>query len=274
MARVLVLLPLGLLLILGGRVRAADERSPTVGVTARIDGLVLPGTELEVTPVTDRLQPVIVRIARTWPHGTAFRYDLEYYGLEAGRFDLKKYLRRKDGSSADDLPVIAIEVRTVLPQGQVLPHDPELQPVPSLGGYWLVLTLAGGAWLVGLLLILLAGRRKRGEATPAAGRPRTLADHLRPLIEGAVTGRLQPAQLAELERSLLVYWERRLNLGDRKPAEAIAELRRHPEAGPLLRQLETWLHRPGPAGGVDVAGLLRPYRDVPAEPVATRAGAC
>ena len=59
----------------------------------------------------------------------------------------------------------------------------------------------------------------------------------------------KPAQLAELERTLLVYWERRLNLRDRKPAEAIAELRRHPEAGPLFQQLEAWLHRPGSAGG-------------------------
>jgi hypothetical protein len=243
-------------------------------VTARIDGLVLPGTELEATPVTDRGQPVLVRVVRVWPHGTAFRYDLEYYGLEAGQFDLKKYLRRKDGSSAADVPAIPIEVRSVLPPGQVLPHDPRPEASPNLGGYWLVLWLAGVVWVLGLVAILFVGRRKKGGAERAAGRPRTLADHLRPLVEGAMAGRLKPAQLAELERTLLAYWERRLNLRDRKPAEAIAALRRHPEAGPLLQQLEAWLHRPTAGGTVDVAGLLRPYQNIPADAVASGAEAC
>jgi hypothetical protein len=48
------------------------------------------------------------------------------------------------------------------------------------------------------------------------------------------------------------------------PAEAIAVMRKHPDAGPLLGQLEAWLHRPGPPDPVDVRALLRPYRDLPA----------
>jgi hypothetical protein len=143
-----------------------------------------------------------------------------------------------------------------------------------LGGYWFVLALAGGVWVLGLVAILFVGRRKKVGVGRETGKPRTLADHLRPLVEGAVAGRLKPAQLAELERTLLAFWERRLNLSDRKPAEAIAELRRHPEAGPLLQQLEAWLHRPGTAGTVDVAGLLKPYQDIPADAVASGAEAC
>jgi hypothetical protein len=80
-----------------------------------------------------------------------------------------------------------------------------------------------------------------------------------------MAGRLAPAQLAELERSLLAYWEWRLNLRDIKPAEAIAKLRGHPDAGPLLQRLEEWLHRPGTADDVDVATLLKPYKDIPAD---------
>jgi hypothetical protein len=267
MARLVLPLSLCLLALAGEQARAEDERSPTVGVTARIDGLVLPGTELEATPVTDRRQPVVVRVVNVWPHGTASRYDLEYYGLEAGKFDLKKYLRRKGRSSAADLPAIPVEIRSVLPPGQILPHDPEPKASPWLGGYGGALVFAGVVWVLGLLAILLLGRRKKKGAERIGARRRTLADHLRPLVEGAVAGKLKPAQLAELERTLLVFWERRLKLRDRKPAEAIAELRRHPEAGPLLQQLEAWLHRPGTAGGVDVAGLLKPYQDVPAEAV-------
>ena len=37
------------------------------------------------------------------------------------------------------------------------------------------------------------------------------------------------------------------------------------EAGALLRELEKWLHKPGPAQDVDVAELLKPYEKLPAE---------
>ena len=57
-------------------------------------------------PLDDRRAPVVLRIVDVYPHGTAFRYDLEYYGLEPGTFDLRDYLRRKDGSSTADLPPI------------------------------------------------------------------------------------------------------------------------------------------------------------------------
>ena len=72
-------------------------------------------------------------------------------------------------------------------------------------------------------------------------------------------------QLAELERVLLVYWEHRLDLRGQKPAQVIASLRSDAQAGPMLRQLEAWLHQPGKAGEVDVAALLEPYRRLPAE---------
>ena len=50
--------------------------------------------------------------------------------------------------------------------------------------------------------------------------------------------------------------------------QAIAVLKGHEEAGPLIRKLEDWLHRPPGdrlAEPVDVAELLRPYRDLPSE---------
>jgi hypothetical protein len=77
-----------------------------------------------------------------------------------------------------------------------------------------------------------------------------------------MAGRLPPAKLAELERALVQYWRRRLNLDDLSPVASIAELRRHPEANPLIRQLETWLHRPGGEQTVDINELLEPYRNV------------
>lgn len=238
---------------------AEDKRQSTVGMPARIDQLVLPGTELEVKPLDDRKLPIVLRIANVFPHGTAFRYDLVYYGLDAGRFDLKDYLRRKDGSTTANLPPLLVEIKTVLPPGQIQPHALETAAGPALGGYRFWLIVGGITWALGLAAILLVGRHRRRTAAHADDRPVTLADRLRPLVEGARAGSLSTTQRAELERLLLSFWERRLGVADAKPQEAFAVMRRDPDAGPLLKQLEDWLHRPQPASDVDVNRLLQPY---------------
>jgi hypothetical protein len=253
---------------------AADEQAPpqprsrsTVGVPARLEQVVLPGPELEVKPIEDRRAPLVVRIAAVYPHGSAFRYDLTYYGLEPGRYELNDALRRKDGSPLGDVPSLPVLVDPVLPPGQIEPHRPPLESSPSLGGYrWLV--IGGGlAWFAGFVAIMLVGRRKRALAEAAAARPLTLADRLRPLVDAAIAGTLGQGQKAELERLLIGYWRRRLGLERAEPARIMAVLCEHEEAGPLLRRLEDWLHRPPgeESGPVDLAALLDPYRSIPTE---------
>jgi hypothetical protein len=241
---------------------AQETRVSTVGLPARAQ-LVLPGSELKVKR-PERKDPLVLRIVSVSPHGAAFRYEFEYYGLEKGTFDLRDYLRRKDGSSTADLRPIPARIESVLPPGQVRPNDLQPAETPRPGGYWLALTVGGALWVLGLLAILFIGRR-RCKTLQAVTRPATVADRLRPLIEGAMAGKLGPDRLAELERGLILFWSRRLGLLDRKPHEALAELRHHPEAGPLLAQLEIWLHRPSPLATIDVAALLEPYRTAPAD---------
>lgn len=260
-----VLATLALAALAGASPWADEPPSPSVGMPARIEQIVLPGTELEAAPLRDRQSPMVVRVVESYPHGTAFRYDLEFYGLEPGRYDLRDSLRRKDGTPADDLPPIPVVVRAVLPPGQVEPNRLEFAKVPWLGGYRLLLGAAGFAWIAGLAAILLVGRRRRIAASAAVARPLTLADRLRPLVESARRGTLGPGERARLERLLIGFWQRRLGLDAAGPAEAIRALKAHPEAGPLLRSLEDWLHRPGGAGAVDVSALLEPYRDLPAD---------
>jgi hypothetical protein len=248
---------------------AAQEPAPlkvtTVGMTGTIENLVLPGPELEPRPHDDRKRPVVIQKLTAYPHGTAFRYDIEYYGLDPGTHNLADYLRRKDGSPATDLPQVVVRVDPVLPPGQVEPNRLEIDRGPRIGGYWLMLIAAGVVWVLGLFAIIawmLAPLFRTGRQMSVA-RPVSLADRLRPLVEGAIAGRLSQPELAGLERGLLAYWRRRLGLEAIEPAEAMERMRRHPDAGPLLRQLEEWLHKPGPRGPVDVAALLRPYRDLP-----------
>jgi hypothetical protein len=231
-------------------------------MTGRLEGVVLPGPKLQARPPA-REDKLVLRVARVYPHGSAFRYDLEYDGLEPGTYDLRELLRPEDGSKGVELPPLPVKVDPVLPPGQVLPNTLDVEEGPRVGGYRTLVIAAVVAWvlvLVGVLLSFFLPRRS-GKAE-AGDKPVSLAERLRPLVEGAVAGTLDRAELARLERALLAYWRKRLRLEASEPGEAIDAMRGHPEAGPLLAQLEAWLHQPGPRDPVDVSALLAPYRDV------------
>ena len=235
-------------------------KQTNIGMNGRIMQLVLPGSELEAVPL-DAQSPLVLRVLATWPHGTEFRYDLEYYALEAGHYDLAKYLKHKDGTPVAGLPEIPVDVEALLPAGQVQPNPLEQTALPHLGGYQKTMIGLGIVWVLGLAAILLLGRKRIAAARERA-RPRTLAEELRPLVEDALAGKLSRSDRARLELRLIEYWRRKLALGERTPQELLVELRAHPQAGALLRSLEDWLHRPDPPQQVDLARLLAPYENV------------
>ena len=236
-----------------------------VGIAGRVEQIVIAGPEVEVVPHEDRKLPIRLRIIAVYPHGSAFRYDLEYQGLQPGTFDLKDYLRRKDGSALSRAPAVPVKVVGTLPPGHVEPNAPTLGDSPVAGGYRLMQIAVGAVWYVGLMAILYYGffRRKPAPASEEAAKPKSLAERLRPLVDGAIAGRLSQPELARLERTLIAYWRRRLQLEKAEPDQAIAALRAHAEAGPLLEQLDAWLHRPGTSASVDPARLLAPYQHLP-----------
>jgi hypothetical protein len=243
----------------------STPRKSSVGMPGKIDQIVLPGNELEAKPIDSREVPLVLRVVAAYPHGSAFRYDLEFYGLEPGTYDLGNYLQRKDGSPAEGLPELPVEIASLLPAGQILPANPAMQPGPPLGGYRLWLILGSLAWLAGLAAIVLARRRAKLAQQQVAAPPLSVAERLRPLVAAAVDGRLSPEGTAEIERLLLSYWRHRLQLDEADPRAAVAALRNHDEAGVLLRQVEAWLHAPDGGGEVDVAALLAPYANLPEE---------
>lgn len=238
----------------------APPAEVAVGMPLRLRQVVLPGPRLEALPWTDRRQDFVVRVLEAYPHGDAFRYDLECVGYAPGDYDLREHLRRVGGAAAPDLPSIAVRIVPSLPPGQIEPHALAHVRSPRLGGYRLLLLVLGLIWLAGLLV--LARRYSRRSARPSAASqpPPSLAERLRPLVERAQQGDLTVAQQAEVERLLLAHWRQRLDLDDAHPAAAIAVLRDHSEAGELLRRLEAWLHDPQAQRDVDLGALLAPYR--------------
>lgn len=240
----------------------SEETAPlVVGMRGEKQEVVLPAPELEVKPLKDG-DPFILRITRVSPHGTAFRYDFSYYALEPRIYNLCSYLQLRDGSPPGKLPVLEVKVVGLLEPGLHTPHPVLPEPVTWVGRYWHLLLAGSLLWLSGLLMLLFWGRKKQLAQGGPQALPRTVADQLRPLILRARNQQLTPGEQAELERTLLAFWRRRLHLDQEKAPQAMAQLRSHPEAGILLNQLELWLHRPGTASQVDVNELLKPYQQI------------
>ena len=256
------LLFVGLLLMTAPALPAQDV---SVGVMARMESVILPGPELEPKPIDSRKTPVVVRFTAVYPHGSDFRYDLEWYGLDPGSYDLKDFLQRKDGKPATGLPALPVKVTSIRPPGQVEPNALVIDPGPRLGGYGTAVVAVAVAWTLGLVAILASFVFPRRRVAVAEAKPVSLADKLSPLVEGAMSGKLSTSELAALERSLMAYWRKKLRLDATEPTVAMDRLRADADAGPLLTQLETWLHRPGTRGAVNVGELLRPYRDLRAD---------
>ncbi len=235
-------------------------------MSTTLEDLILPGSELQPIPLTDSDQPIVVRITNAIPHGDSYRYNLVFYGLDEGNFDLGKYLQRIEGTDA--VPKIPVEITSILKDGRVKPNELSSQQPPTLGGYRTLMIVAAILWAVGLLVLLFAGRRKRESEADAVDNRKSLADELRPMVRSAIEGKLSDDQRSRLERLLLAYWRKRLGVADADPGEAMTVMRNDPGAGELIRNLEDWLHRPDPPKSVDIEKLLEPYKNISDEPVA------
>ncbi len=245
---------------------ADDVRSPTVGAPGRVEGVILSGSELIPRPIIDRRQPVVVRILNAFPHGDSFRYDIQFHGMEPGEYDLTDFLIRLDGSESGELPEVMVEIRSLLPPGQIEPNALSSRWWPGFGGYRTVAILAAVLWGAGLVALIFVGRKKRKQLL-AGEKKQTLAELLKDRLQAASKNELRPDQYAELERLLLSFWRKRLNLNNLPHDEAIRRIRLHEQAGPLMMHLERWMHSPRRDETVDLGNLLEPYENIPVDDV-------
>ena len=241
---------------------STDNRTTTVGYPASYNSVVINGPELVVKPIENRDQELILRIVDSFVHGDGYRYDLEYYGLEPGQYNLADYLQLKNGSVPDNLPNLTVNVTTIKPAGEApIPNALPNRKVGFRTFYLSILLVGSVLWLLGLLAILFWGRGKT-KRNVVSKENQTVADRLRPLISKAVAGELDTREQAELERVLDAFWRKKLRV-EHLPAKQFREkLRTHDEASEMLTQLDSWLHRPGENDSVDVRELLQPYEQM------------
>lgn len=263
--RILCLFAATMLLSAEPEDKSNDRRDPTVGAAGWVSEIILPGSELQGKPLNPDA-PIVVRIQKSFAHGDSFRYDIQFHGLEPGEYDLAKWLERKDGSDAAGLPEIPVKVRSLLPPGQVEPNPLEQGLLPRLGGYRVVAAVVTIAWLAVLLGLIFSGRKKK-QVIAEEIRPKTLAQLLRPRLAAAARNEIQPQQYAELERMLFAFWRKRLGLKSESADSAMAKIKRDETAGPLMKQLESWMHDPDANRDADLAELLKPYENISAEEV-------
>ena len=237
---------------------ADDRLSPSVGAPGLIEEIRLPGPELVGKPIMDK-DALVVRVVEATEAGDGFRYRIMFQGLEPGHYDLSNWLIRKDGSSAVGLPPINVEIKSILPPGQIEPNDLEQGWIPRFGGYRRIAAGAAIAWLL-VFVYLIFPRKKKTIVPPKQAPPQTLADLLNDRIRAALADQADTSKYAELERMLFGMWRKRLGLEQVSIAEAMGRIRRHDTAGPLMLQLEQWMHRRDADPDVDLATLLDPYR--------------
>lgn len=213
-------------------------------------------------PLDDRT-PLILRIENVTaqPDG-GFDYEIHHIGFEPGTYQLSDYLIRPDGSPATELGSASVTVRSILPadhDGALNPYLP--RPFPMFGGYRMLLGGLAALWVAGLAAFAWFGRRRKVVVFEIPSLPApTYAERMLPLVEAAAAGTLGVAGQAQLERLMTGYWRDKLALPEHRMADTLAALKKHPQAGELLRALERWLHRPGGASAAEIQGILEPYR--------------
>jgi hypothetical protein len=251
---------------------AADDQR-VIGIEGDVT-LMLDRGDYQPKPLDDRT-PLILRIENITPaEGGRFSYDFHYIGFEPGTYPLSDYLVLPDGSPAVETAGVMVEVRSVLPpdhDGKLNPHVP--RPFPWFGGYRMMLAGLAALWLLGLFAFYWIGRRRKVvEVVEIQPPPPSYAERMRPLVEAAAMGKLSVTGQAELERLMTGYWREKLSLPERRMADSLGALKRHPDAGALLLALERWLHRPEGASRDEIESLLEPYRH-PSKPAEMEASA-
>ncbi|MFT6379315.1 MAG: hypothetical protein ACJA16_000119 [Akkermansiaceae bacterium] len=245
-----------------------------LGLPATLTDLYIPGSEIEVIPRQNSDSSLVIRILQTKPAADGHRYDLEVYGLDPGTHPLADFLRHANSKAPiQNLPA-TFKVTTQHPL-DTLPKPSDPQPVSpkKLGGYQTLIIVLGTLWLLILLAIIFYRKKQHADFT-AENPPPTLHQKLQALVTTASTGDLTDHERANLERLILGHWKQKLPaLQNLPPAQALVELRKHPDASPLILKLEEWLHSPNPDfSQKDITPLLNPYQQTanPSHPTKIR----
>ena len=245
----------------------ADDNATPRGITGSVT-ISHSGDPLQAKLDQDLSSPLLVRVTDlsgadpTSEH----RYRIDYIGAVAGSFDLRSMITHRDGTPATEIAPIPVKIVSELPEkfGSDL-FIVSAKPLFARSYYRVILGLIAAIWIAIPIFVFVRRAIRNRPAPPAPPPPPapTLADQLRPLVEGAMNQGLSVPDQARLELLLMAFWSERRNFAALQPAEAIEKLRTDPEASTLLLAIERWLHARGgasPQAAQGLSQLLDPYR--------------
>ncbi len=241
--------------------RSADHSAP-LGYPIEISDLYIPGELVEAIPRQDLSGSLVIRILQSKPAEDGYRYDLSVYGLDAGKHDLLEYLHYAATALPVEAESVPIEITVRHPLDQLpAPTELEARAFGRLGGYTALMTVLVVLWVIGLLVLIFYRKRQPASGDDGERQP-TLHEKLLVLVTAASQGQLDEAEQARLERLLIGHWRQELPEIDELPAaQAIARLRSHEAASPLILKLEQWLHAPvSDVSQSQIEPLLEPFR--------------
>jgi hypothetical protein len=224
---------------------SAENQQAPMGLPTRFTDIFIAGEKVEPIPRTDSSSSLVIRILAIKPASEGFRYDMEVYGLDAGTYSLGDYLRfTKNLQPAKELQT-TLEITTqhpsdVLPKPQPLEHTgPE-----NLSHYRSFIWIFSVVWAL-VLVCILVYRKPAAKNLAAEIQLESTHEKLQKLVLATAHGELDLTQKSTLERLIIGHWKKQVPGLDVLPtAEAISQLRTHPEASPLVLKIEHWLHAP------------------------------
>jgi hypothetical protein len=241
---------------------------PSVGAEA-LCFLTLERGDIKASPPTDNA-PLVARIQSIQPvDSEKFLYQVSYFGLEKGTFNLTDYLCTPDGRRLRQ-PILPVHVSSHVPDSaDYVIQNLRLSDHPKPPPYTALLSLSAFVWVAAGLWMFLPRRKKPAPPPPTipieeAVKARTLEDLLRPLVEKAANKSITAEEKARMEQILFQYWGALLRLDHLNSVEQLRRILDHEEAGALLRTVEQWLYQPdSEIPPEEINKILKPYMDLP-----------
>ena len=234
---------------------AGAEDIGNVGMVKRFK-VTLPG-ELLVAVKVDEKAPAMVRII-SWNKGSeGYSYDLEFIGLEPGKYNLMDYLRKASTLEAVDLPEYSLEVDTVLSEdfkGELLDFQNSVETLTPW--YKRLNTVLIILWGILLPVIILVGRKKKKIEEVEIVKEKTLSEKIYELLD-SLEDKSSKELWQKVEGLILKHWRYRKGLEGLPAHEAIIKLKADGEAGPFIVKLEQGLHSKNLKNEQQVAALIR-----------------
>jgi hypothetical protein len=170
-----------------------------------------------------------------------YLYTFEFYAREAGKHDLLSYIVNEEGQRPQRS--LYLEFDSSLEdnfRGELKAYEKSQIKMKSSYSNWL--PKFAWLWILGLILIIFTGRKKKVSREINADIELSLAEYFQNKLENIDVNQINKEKWQELEAIFLRFCYERFGLESKNSLEALNELRNISEGNEFLCLLEQGLH--------------------------------